>query len=219
MKNKNTIFIVVTAVLVIGITAVIIFMSNRNDSQSSMQGMNHGSMSDNTASETPESATYKKYAALKGEEYDKAFVGDMIVHHEGAINMAEAAMAGARRQEVKDLASSIGSSQGPEVFTMQSWQKEWGYPISSGHSMQGGSAESMQGMASMGAELQGLSGEEFDKKFLELMIQHHQDAIDMSKPADMNAKHQEVKDLAKAVISAQSAEIEKMKQWQKEWGY
>ena len=78
---------------------------------------------------------------------------------------------------------------------------------------------SMEGMASMNDELKDLTGDAFDKKFLELMISHHQDAVDMAMPAETNAQHQEVKDLAKAIISAQTAEIDQMKMWQKGWGF
>ena len=49
------------------------------------------------------------------------------------------------------------------------------------------------------------------------MILHHQQAVDMSKYADTNAKHQEVKDLARAVITAQEKEIADMKSWQQKW--
>ena len=48
---------------------------------------------------------------------------------------------------------------------------------------------------------------------------HHQGAIDMAKPAATNALHQEVKDLAKEIIAAQTKEITQMQLWQKEWGY
>ncbi|HPE85487.1 MAG TPA: DUF305 domain-containing protein, partial [Chlamydiales bacterium] len=69
------------------------------------------------------------------------------------------------------------------------------------------------------AKLNGLSGEAYDKEFLKQMILHHQQAVDMSKYADTNAKHQEVKDLARAVITAQEKEIADMKSWQQKWGY
>lgn len=164
------------------------------------------------------SVLYRQFAALKGEAYDKAFIGDMIIHHEGAVNMAELAMAQASHQEIKDLAATIVSSQSKEIADMKQWQQNWGYPASSGHGMHGGSSGDMQeDMAAMGTELQALSGDAFDKKFLELMIEHHQQAIDMAKPADTNAQHSEVKDMAKAIIAAQAREIQTMEQWQKEW--
>ena len=51
------------------------------------------------------------------------------------------------------------------------------------------------------------------------MILHHEQAIEMSRYAETNANHQELKDLAREVIAAQTKEIEQMKQWQQEWGY
>ena len=74
-------------------------------------------------------------------------------------------------------------------------------------------------MANMESKLNGLSGEAYDKEFLKQMILHHQQAVDMSKYADTNAKHQEVKDLAQAVITAQEKEIADMKSWQQKWGF
>lgn len=161
---------------------------------------------------------YHQYAALKGEEYDKAFISNMIIHHEGAINMAELALAKAKHQELKDMASAIVASQSKEVVDMKRMQETWGYPSSSGHGMHGGSDDSMQqDMATMGTELQELSDNAFDKRFLEIMINHHQQAIDMALPADANAAHEEVKDMASAIIAAQTREIKEMKEWQSGW--
>ncbi len=85
-------------------------------------------------------------------------------------------------------------------------------------SMMGGDSNSMAGMmANMNAGLQGKTGDAFDQEFLAEMIVHHQGAIDMAKLALTNAKHQEIKDLATAIISAQTKEIGEMKVWQKAW--
>ncbi len=67
--------------------------------------------------------------------------------------------------------------------------------------------------------LVGKSGDEFDKAFLEGMIEHHVGAVDMAELVFDNSKHQELKDMAQDIISAQTSEIEMMKQWQKDWGY
>ena len=68
-------------------------------------------------------------------------------------------------------------------------------------------------------ELSKKSGDEFDKAFISEMIMHHQGAIDMAKLAEKNAKHNEVKQLSKGIVSAQESEISEMKQWQMSWGY
>lgn len=219
MKNLRTYVFLGIGLLFLFVAGMIAtyFISVTNNSNVGMDAMDHGSMS----STANESETYKKYASLKGEAYDKDFVANMIVHHESAINMAEMALASAKHQEIKDLATNINASQSKEVGEMRNWQTKWGYPPTSGHSMTGmeEAGHSMEGMSDMNAALKGLSGDVFDKKFLKLMIEHHQGAIDMAKPAATNASHQEVKDLAATIISAQTKEINQMKIWQKAWGY
>lgn len=74
-------------------------------------------------------------------------------------------------------------------------------------------------MAGMVEQLKGKSGDEFDRAFIAEMIMHHQGAIDMAKMADGQAKHDEIKDMARAIRSAQEKEINDMKQWQVQWGY
>jgi uncharacterized protein (DUF305 family) len=209
MKNKRIIIVIVAIALVVivgGITTYILAQGQMTKQ----------------ADRSLDSATYKEYAALKGEEYDKTFISNMIVHHESAMNMAEMASVSAKRQEIKDLAMNIASSQGKEVSEMATWQKQWGYPETSGHMMVDAgdnASHSMEGMATMNDELNGLAGDTFDRKFLELMIVHHQGAIDMAAPAEKNAYHQEIKDLAKTIIATQQQEIDKMLQWQRNWGF
>jgi len=164
------------------------------------------------------------YASMTGDQFDKAYLADMIAHHQGALNMASQARELATKAEIRTLADVILSSQATEVQQMMDWQQEWNYSATdssnphAGHMMEssGGMGDDM---ADMEAKLNGLSGEAYDKEFLKQMILHHQQAVDMSKYADANAKHQEVKDLARAVITAQEKEIADMKSWQQKWGY
>lgn len=73
-----------------------------------------------------------------------------------------------------------------------------------------------RGMSMM---LQGKTGDNFDRAFIQMMIPHHQGAIDMAELALENAKHEEMKQLARDIIEAQQREIDMMKEWQKNWGY
>ena len=56
---------------------------------------------------------------------DRAFVENMIVHHEGAIEMAKKVVDQTKRPEVKALAEEIIATQGAEVETMNGWLKKW----------------------------------------------------------------------------------------------
>ena len=61
------------------------------------------------------------------------------------------------------------------------------------------------------------STESIDAHFIEQMIPHHEDAITMAEIARTKATKQEIKDLAEAIITAQTTEINEMKQWYKDW--
>lgn len=91
------------------------------------------------------------------------------------------------------------------------------------HTMPDGSLMSNEGMdmaqmmADMNKALMGKTGDDFDRAFLSEMIVHHEGAVEMAKLAQTNAKHQEIKDLAGAIISAQNKEIADMNSWLKAW--
>lgn len=74
-------------------------------------------------------------------------------------------------------------------------------------------------MNNMTKELSKLTGDDFDQAYLEMMIAHHEGAIDMAELAATNAKHEEIKTLSTQIIDAQAKEISNMQQWQKDWGY
>lgn len=82
--------------------------------------------------------------------------------------------------------------------------------------MSHGSSMTMDDMVNM---LKGKTGDELDAAFLEGMIPHHQGAIDMANLVLQNAKHEEIRQMARDIISAQQREIDMMKQWQRDWGY
>ncbi|ROR91840.1 DUF305 domain-containing protein [Nocardioides aurantiacus] len=56
-----------------------------------------------------------------------------------------------------------------------------------------------------------------DVTFVQDMIPHHKQAVQMSKMAATNASAPEVKDLAKEIDAAQGPEIETMQGWLKDW--
>ena len=56
-----------------------------------------------------------------------------------------------------------------------------------------------------------------DVKWLKDMVKHHKMALKMSKEAVENAEHDELVELAKGIIKNQSAEIDKMNKWIKDW--
>ncbi len=82
-----------------------------------------------------------------------------------------------------------------------------------------GATKEGMSMEAMNKILEGKTGDDFDKNFIEMMIHHHEGAIDMAELIPARAKHEEIKKLGQDIISAQTQEITAMKTWAKAWGY
>ncbi|WP_425554619.1 DUF305 domain-containing protein [Georgenia daeguensis] len=147
---------------------------------------------------------------------DTEFAQMMIVHHEGAIEMADLAVEKADSEDVRSLAEGISAAQGPEIEEMTSWLEAWGEETSPMGGMEGmdhGGME-MEGMSQEEAmqHLEGLSGTEFDRSFLEMMIAHHQGAVTMAQTELEEGENPQALELAEKIIADQEAEISEMEQ-------
>lgn len=60
-----------------------------------------------------------------GDDFDRAFLSEMIAHHEGAVAMAQAALKNAQHAEITTMANAIISAQTAEIAQMKGWQKSW----------------------------------------------------------------------------------------------
>lgn len=218
-KNKLLTILIVTLATIGAIVWYFAFFSIKDEATKTTAG------SRGTITQQPKKGTTQnisQFATLKGDDFDEAYIAGMLAHHEGAVNMAEQAQAVTAHEEIRTLAGDITVTQSQEMMKMQQWQKDWGYKatMGGGHMSHSGEGMEMGGdMVEMMNKLKNLKGEAYDKEFLKQMVLHHEQAVEMSEFASTNAKHQEIKDLAKNVISAQTKEIEEMKQWQKDWGY
>lgn len=140
---------------------------------------------------------------------DVMFVQMMIPHHEQAVEMAELAPGAGASPEVQELAAEIAAAQGPEITQMEAMLDRWGVGQMMDHS-----GHQMAGMVSDADmdRLRATSGAEFDRLFLELMIAHHEGAIDMAQDPLANGEDPELRTLLEAIVEAQTAEIAQMQQ-------
>lgn len=166
-------------------------------------------------------------ASADHNEADVEFALMMIPHHRGAVDMAALAPDRAEAPEILDLAERIQAAQDPEIEQMTDWLEEWGEDVpaedDAGHDMGGDSTTSSRDMGAGGSEtghgmmsaddmatLEAASGAEFDRAFAEMMIVHHQGAIDMADDEIVDGRFPEAIDLAHAIVAAQEAEITEM---------
>ena len=61
------------------------------------------------------------------EPFDKAFIDNMIPHHESAIAMAQVVLEESENPEIREIAGAIVDAQKREIEQMRSWRDEW-YP-------------------------------------------------------------------------------------------
>lgn len=60
-----------------------------------------------------------------GADYEQAWLSQMIIHHEGAVVMAEDLLEKTDRTELTELANDIITTQSEEIDTMESWLEAW----------------------------------------------------------------------------------------------
>ena len=155
------------------------------------------------ASTSPATGTGRHNAA------DTAFAQGMIVHHEGAVEMAELAATRAGSPEVVDVAQDILDAQGPEIELMRRWLTAWGEPPEGpgGHAAHGDTG--MMGEEEMAA-LERARGTDFDRLFLAGMIEHHRAAVEMARAQEAAGSDPEARAVAGRMAVEQGEEIVRM---------
>lgn len=147
---------------------------------------------------------------------DVSFATDMIPHHRQATEMASLAASRTQNAAVLDLANRIGAAQEPEIDTMTSWLEGWGEDVPTdmeGMDHSSGDMSSMPGMMSDDemSTLKGSSGPAFDQKFLTMMVEHHEGAIEMARSEQADGQNSKAVALAKKIQQDQTAEVAEMK--------
>lgn len=144
-----------------------------------------------------------------GAEFDRAFIDAMVPHHESALEMARSAKAaGLTEPELEQVADDILATQQAEIDQMKDWRGEWfgSRDVDPDGAAALGMSDEQMGMAPDADDL--LNSGDVDSDFATMMIDHHEGAIEMAKLALERAEHDELKELAKAIIDAQQREIE-----------
>lgn len=146
---------------------------------------------------------------------DVRFMQGMIPHHEQALVMTELVRRHATTDAVRQMALRMEISQRDEIALMETWLRNHGEPVR----MPG--MDGMDGMHLMPGmltpeqmeELRDARGVEFDRLFLEYMIQHHRGAIEMVAELFATpgaAQESTVFKFAEDVDADQTMEIERM---------
>jgi len=141
---------------------------------------------------------------------DVDFAGMMIMHHEGAIAMANLELQEGSNPEMKAMAQAIITDQQQEIQELQGILSS----ISADEMDMGFTDEQMMQMDKMDAmaDQQMITGN-IDNDFASLMIIHHQAAIDSASSYLHHGSNPQLLSMANMIIEAQNAEIIEMSNW------
>ena len=144
---------------------------------------------------------------------DVMFSVMMVPHHLQALEMADLVPSRSTDPEVLALARQVRAAQQPEIEEMTSWLGAWGASPEMGHEEDHDGHDG--GDATMTAdemrELGALTGPAFDRRWLELMVRHHEGAVEMAEEVIDAGSHAPTRRLATEIIEAQQAEIARMR--------
>jgi uncharacterized protein (DUF305 family) len=143
---------------------------------------------------------------------DVTFLQMMIAHAAQGRRLTELGAKRAVREEVRQLAAAIQTTQADEVKIMESWLRGWQEPTDvaageSAHVDHGG--EPATGEQEI-AQLQRASGAEFEKMFLGLLTGHQHGAVEMAQRVAADGANPQTKDLAERIAESRTQQIAQM---------
>ena len=153
-----------------------------------------------------------KQSQAKGGHHamtDGPFVHMMSMHHQDGIKMAQLASTKASNAQVKQFASKVLEGQQKELKELETLMTKV---------KDDGSAKQHEGMMKKMPmdHLEQTSGAAFDRMFLEMMRDHHQEAIKMARDAKLSVP--DVQQFARRTSQNQQKEVKEIEQLRKQVG-
>lgn len=143
--------------------------------------------------------------------WDVGFIQLMIPHHTQALELAALVPDRAANPQIHALAERIGVAQAAEVNVLRAWLDARGLAESHAGHAHDDQLPGMQSPETIQA-LAATTGEAFDRRFVEMMSDHHQGAIDMAVEVLRLGVDERVQELATSIAAEQSAEINRLRE-------
>lgn len=134
---------------------------------------------------------------------DQRYLNGMIAHHNSAIYLAQQAKEKSTRPEILSLANTIIKVDTEDIASIEKLRNSI-YPKSS-------SPKEFQKINL------GDANDQFDLRFLNALIIHHEDAIEVAREAQSKSTRSAILEKANAVDTSLRAGIKQFEAWRKEW--
>lgn len=141
--------------------------------------------------------------------FEIEFLTMMIDHHFGGVKLAELCEAKATHAELKSMCTHVRTAQTAEISKMQGWLHSW-YGVRHEPELDRNTRRQIE-------ELSRLSGAEFEKAFMKILIEHHADALYHGRECLLEAYHPELINMCAMMVGAQGDEIAQLRIWLQQW--
>lgn len=134
---------------------------------------------------------------------EKTFLENMIPHHQEAVDTSSLVFSQTQDAQLKQFTQAVIEAQTKEITQMKEWLRSWysvEYTLNSNYKP-------------MMANLTEFKDTEQEKAYIEGMIRHHQGAIEMAKKMLTLNPRDEIKQMARGIISAQESEVKILQKW------
>lgn len=191
--------------MAIGISVLFVVACKKDENGIKLQAHDQNRMMD-----TMHAMMSRMEAMPKTNDPEIDFIKMMIMHHQGAINMANVELQAGTNDSLKRTAQKIITEQQAEIQQFNSILAT----LTTDNSDPAFTMEQMENMKKGGkaADVQIITGD-IDNDFATLMIVHHQGAIDNASAYLHHGNHTELKTMANNIVSSQSMEIQELANW------
>jgi uncharacterized protein (DUF305 family) len=174
----------------------------------------------------PATATVIPIAASTSgaEDFDRSLIDAMVPYHEGVRELSSIALTRVEHAELRPLLSELVRVQGLEINDMRRWRQQW-FGSSATPPMRQIPRLSTE-VKPTGAPAINLEAEvvqlrsapaPFDRAFIDGVIPHYQNTIDLARLTEARAARPELARLATAIIERQRREVDQLVEWRQAW--
>ncbi|WP_155372459.1 DUF305 domain-containing protein [Catellatospora vulcania] len=164
----------------------------------------------------PEPVAYRPPSAPEAgatfNSTDVMYLQMMVAHHTQGLELVKLARTRGTSEEVAQLAGAIEVTQTTELEVMQGWLTGWGEPTTAGHDPNAHASHG--GLPITGADemaaLRKATGGQFQTTFLNLLIGHQHNAVEMARMETDSGLNEKVKDLANRISLSRTEQIKQM---------
>lgn len=134
---------------------------------------------------------------------DLRYIDQMATHHRGAILLVDQIDDKTQREELKKLAKMIQEVEPKLIDELYTWKKDW-------------YKDSRKAEDPIVANL-GQYNERFDLRFLNALIAHHEEGVEMTKEIRSKSTNNDILNNADIVEKVLTDGIVMLKEWREEW--